>query len=1135
MMRWKALSSLATAIKFLKLSFALSFLTGSFSVHAHDECHKHMQRLVPVTVVGSGRNEEDLASRREMFQRVYSKAEELMSLVPQLKLPPSVVHYMEPVQMAALLATGAHPAPHPYDGARVLSSAKQAAFVYEFIWGGAPTHHQYYRSINDLHEDARVAAHTVGHLLFAELSRYSKIRKGDPIRASLRLADAMEKASLLDNGKYKDEVQRFYQLLLTLVEGQDLRRGSYDAPETFEEKTIDRSHDWQENIVAGRVRVEPKLIERRHPQFETASILQAFVANLPEEYREEFRTIAREFEATKKVFPFVMQTKFMNEGFSVFMEWLILRYAYPSPSDRVEFSRVSGSSWSRKLSDPYWLGSEAWMRLYHRFMERPEMRTLQAQIDKEQDSDKKTALAFERDKHFLPYAAQLIQVENDYTFLLMALDDRWVMENKYFLYRKATEKESPDPWQEYQICVTVKPERVIQYIAQKLRNVDYQIPDIRLYDLNDGGSGRILLRHHVGQLMPLERQSLAKTLYVKAQLMRRPVSLDTVASLAWLSPLVASQIFLSQIPPDADIYDVVTTPWGGRMKGLSPQKLAQFHHLYFATWPMRVTVDPSGKVSVEFLEEDIVEGDAEDEPRSFRKRPEWLDLLNLETRFENAIKGYQLSLSVSYPRDAQRQSHTDILLQGISRLELPASKHVKAMKVNAPTAAKAVLEFEFEKGRRLPQIMELWRAGDWRGKFLRNGRGLQLALFPEVPNFRIDGRVKKLRAQLLSATPVDQVGKGSRVKGDDEIEKYRDEDLLIAQAHRQPGDLWPVDPSSDEGEGEGDEGDGDGEGDGEGEGDEGADADGDDEGAGGHGSGNDPRFIRVPIEELATYLIQELKLRNLRRTVKGDLKEEDDIRMGAVHRDSGDSIPEETAAKIYQKGMAILTKEGKDPTGYSFAEVYRIGLRHHTSDDIVVTGRDIIERPKHKAVILFARDASGSMGLGKIRKIDEFVQLTEAILRKTYSQVEIVYIIASDTARRVSRKDFFSLHFAGGTQMKEAVKLQEEIMETDYPHFEWNRFPFLFSDGEDFEPEAALQAVDRIIDKIEMYGYAHVTDYGAFQSAIPLSDQFLSKRNEFREKYGFAILDEDERSKFRALQEFFGDEADRPNYDAMQH
>ncbi len=157
----------------------------------------------------------------------------------------------------------------------------------------------------------------------------------------------------------------------------------------------------------------------------------------------------------------------------------------------------------------------------------------------------------------------------------------------------------------------------------------------------------------------------------------------------------------------------------------------------------------------------------------------------------------------------------------------------------------------------------------------------------------------------------------------------------------------------------------------------------------------------------------------------------------------------------------------------------------------------ILERDmdhQSNAVILAMMDVSGSMGTMKKYLARSFFFWLVEFLRQLYQNVQIRFIAHTTEAKLVDEHEFFHQGESGGTLCHTAFDLAAHLVETEYNPNRWNIYPFLFSDGEDFEPDKTVASARRLLQlgvNVLGYGEIQVDMY----SSSKLMDNFYRDMN----------------------------------------
>jgi len=124
------------------------------------------------------------------------------------------------------------------------------------------------------------------------------------------------------------------------------------------------------------------------------------------------------------------------------------------------------------------------------------------------------------------------------------------------------------------------------------------------------------------------------------------------------------------------------------------------------------------------------------------------------------------------------------------------------------------------------------------------------------------------------------------------------------------------------------------------------------------------------------------------------------------------------------------------------------------------------------------RDVSGSMGELETYLCRTFYTWMSRFLRRRYAGVEVVFITCHTEAREVDEATFFHQGSSGGTRMASAYALALDIIGQRFDPSSWNIYPFLFSDGYNWDDDACVALVGRLLGISNLVGYGEVNNYG---------------------------------------------------------
>ncbi|MEK7560247.1 MAG: DUF444 family protein [Patescibacteria group bacterium] len=150
---------------------------------------------------------------------------------------------------------------------------------------------------------------------------------------------------------------------------------------------------------------------------------------------------------------------------------------------------------------------------------------------------------------------------------------------------------------------------------------------------------------------------------------------------------------------------------------------------------------------------------------------------------------------------------------------------------------------------------------------------------------------------------------------------------------------------------------------------------------------------------------------------------------------------------------------------------------------------------KSRAVLLAMMDVSGSMYTEKKYLVRSLLFWIIELLRKSYKEVAVRFIIHHSQARLVDEDDFFHTLESGGTLCYTAYEIANDLVDTEYPTNSWNVYSFHFSDGDDFNPQRTVEEAHKLIQKgVQMVAYGEV-------NLNPNQNDYSGLIEEFTEKF----------------------------------
>ena len=953
--------------------------------HDHSNCAHLLEgkmKLVP-----SGREGKAFDKFSEAAAEVFKDGGLFQRL--GISRPYQVLHFMPGADVNAVGSVNGFPVAHWVDGSRLVR-VDRSGLLYEIVISGKDEQYSFYRDDNSFEEQYSILLHAVaGHNHFTANSRFPHFMSENRIQGAFELSEYMDKIRL-ETGE--GEVSEWYQFLMSLSSAQDFTHAHYQTPDDLVIVPPSRS-------IHGKK--EPG------PGFQPSSnVLQAFVANLPSDMPEWKKSMARRFERLHRFAPGLVRTKIMNEGWSTLMQVILPKHTpYNTFADGIHYCCLLSGITRKDLSNPYWLGLEAWKNVYARFQERPDIQLLPNEEA--------------RDGAFIRWASkEIIGAMDDEMFLKFGLDEQWVVKENLSLSRPYTEEEyeeakarglrpeTEDPKKNWPHAIVSRdPKKVIQSLVNQQKSMSYTMPQPVVVSFNEHGNGNVALEMNdpVGRQVALDPRSMVETLFVYAQIQERPVSLESTFD------------FKEETKP------APYNPWFWPPPPPPPKPT-------YTKVRIKVTVNPMGDVRAQ-----IVERSGSSDPSSLpeydiffdpeKHTPVYHDHPGLAAQLQEVTKGflYNLTLGQEIQKDLFKPAgQLQALDESIENMIGGASVN---MQLNIPTAPRAILEYENFLSQRLAAALK--DAINGKGGLIRRPNGVQISAMPRIPSFQFDNGSLNREVAATPPTPIPRLNMiASAASYDDLMFRPGDFEDISPIPGREGDTGWGPKPSGGQGEGEGDE---------------------ESNGPKPSEEGGEKNFETVSLDDYAAALAEEVKLPNLRPKAGLDIRKDDEM-AGHRHKISGNPVNRLILKKAFKRGFPSIQEleEGADP--FNGIGIIQKGLgRIKKENDWVVRNFEPKKNPDLNAVIFFQMDMSGSMEMYKATAKQVLYDL-RALLKRKYKNITFVYITFNDKAFVFDDpEEFFRFKPNGGTRYAHSFKKVIELFE-NYPESQFDRFSVVTGD-----------------------------------------------------------------------------------------
>lgn len=237
------------------------------------------------------------------------------------------------------------------------------------------------------------------------------------------------------------------------------------------------------------------------------------------------------------------------------------------------------------------------------------------------------------------------------------------------------------------------------------------------------------------------------------------------------------------------------------------------------------------------------------------------------------------------------------------------------------------------------------------------------------------------------------------------------------------------------------------------------------------GGGDEERRVLVWLDRqaLQDLVFADLRLPALRPTVSASLESE--AARWTSRRDRG------PATRLDRKATLKASLTRRLILGAEAPVLATRDLRY-------ITWRDRV-RPRTQAVVGLLRDVSGSMD-------DQKVYLSHAVawwlvswLRSRYQRVALAFWLHDTHGWAVDEATFFRAGSGGGTRAAGAYEAMARSWRITHPPENWNWYLFHFTDGDDYDPEAAREVLLREwVDTASLLGVVQLSGAGEWSRLV---------------------------------------------------
>jgi uncharacterized sporulation protein YeaH/YhbH (DUF444 family) len=249
----------------------------------------------------------------------------------------------------------------------------------------------------------------------------------------------------------------------------------------------------------------------------------------------------------------------------------------------------------------------------------------------------------------------------------------------------------------------------------------------------------------------------------------------------------------------------------------------------------------------------------------------------------------------------------------------------------------------------------------------------------------------------------------------------------------------------------------------------------------GSGQGELKFVLELKVEDVLDWLWEELKLPDLKPKESARQEDADFVREGWDKRGVRSRLDRRRTVKQAIRRRAIQT----DPAPF-------------TDDDLRFRQLVRRQRPAMNAAVIFALDASGSMGETERQLAKTFFFFALQGIRRQYSKVETAFLAHSAEAWEFNESQFFQTSGTGGTVSSTVFNLAQEVVRDRFDPSHYNVYLFYASDGENLvdDREPATESLKALATSLNYGGFIEIRPAYGISPETELAGIFGKLQNE---------------------------------------
>lgn len=284
-------------------------------------------------------------------------------------------------------------------------------------------------------------------------------------------------------------------------------------------------------------------------------------------------------------------------------------------------------------------------------------------------------------------------------------------------------------------------------------------------------------------------------------------------------------------------------------------------------------------------------------------------------------------------------------------------------------------------------------------------------------------------------------------------------------------------------------------------------------GRAGNQEGEEIYETEITIEEVIRYLFDDLNLPDIDKKQLSQLEEKSYRKLGyqqrgipprlAKKRSAVEKIKRKQATKrtlkeLDQEKAQKYDEDSEDSSEIHISDIQINGLQKNRfpfiEDDLRYYRIKEDNKRDYNAVVLCIMDVSGSMDQTKKYLARSFYFLLYQFLQLKYTNVEVVFIAHTTTAKEVNEKEFFHRGESGGTYISSGYEKAIEIINERYSPANWNIYAFHCSDGDNWSEDnkKAVDSAKKLCEVCNLFGYGEIVP-GYYSMGSTIKSELQSK------------------------------------------